>query len=115
MRESKNWCCNEAREKAEAARLDGFETCEGLVAEMLEAMAEAEDTKAAELRAESAEAWRQYQEALKGRETDLVDPWRRWCGAVAGEEHRRSRAGALREAALAVRLGQARAVGREEA
>lgn len=77
----------EVRKAEDIARLEGlaegFETCEGLVAEMLEAMAEDQEGRAA-----------LYGDGLP--RLKLV-----------------ARAGALREAALAVRLGQARAAGEE--
>ena len=86
----------EVRQAEEAARLDGFETCEGLVAEMLEAMAQAEAGKAST-------AYHAYIRAEMGEVFDAKDRHVR----------HEARAAALREAALAVRLGQARRAEKE--
>lgn len=81
---------------AEAARLDGFETCEGLVVEMREAMAETEDKARAAAFGAPAPFPAQGSNVSKAYRHEI-------------------RAGALREAALAVRLGQARSAGKEGA
>lgn len=91
----------------DAAALAAFADCEALIAAGLLALAKAEEAKADKAGAAGEEAYRAYQEFAAER-TYRANLWQRWKDSEAARDSHDHRAACLREAALAVSVGQFR-------